>query len=225
MSADTSNASPKSRLRSLAGRYVRWTYQSGHRDGLTAGLKPIVSAMSGVVLDVGGGRDSPLAGFWTDAARRIRLDISDAFGPHVQADGAALPIRSDAVDAVLMSEVLEHVPQPQAVIDEVFRVLKPGGTLAGSVPFLAQGLHADPHDYYRYTDQALLRFMAAFEDVSVRPHGNGLGIAWRMIVSRFRILRPLNPLMRRLSRTPDRRVPEGYTFRATKPDPSAAAAS
>lgn len=54
--------------------------------------------------------------------------------PILAADAAALPIEDDAVDGVAMLDVLEHVAEPAAVIAELRRVLRPGGSLVVSVP-------------------------------------------------------------------------------------------
>ena len=51
-----------------------------------------------------------------------------------QASGLALPFPDDAFDAVICSEVLEHVPDFQSVLNEIDRVLRPDGRLAVSVP-------------------------------------------------------------------------------------------
>jgi SAM-dependent methyltransferase len=53
-----------------------------------------------------------------------------------------------------MQAVLEHLHTPEVAISEAFRVLKPGGFLYLEVPFL-QGFHADPHDYFRFTQVGL----------------------------------------------------------------------
>ncbi|MET0727873.1 MAG: methyltransferase domain-containing protein [Acidimicrobiales bacterium] len=49
-------------------------------------------------------------------------------------DAVRLPFRDDTFDRIIASEVLEHVSDDQVALDEVFRVLKPGGTLAATVP-------------------------------------------------------------------------------------------
>ena len=49
-------------------------------------------------------------------------------------DALRLPFPDDTFDRIIASEVLEHVPDDQAALDELFRVLKPGGTLAVTVP-------------------------------------------------------------------------------------------
>jgi SAM-dependent methyltransferase len=49
-------------------------------------------------------------------------------------DALDLPFPDDTFDRIIASEVLEHVPDDQRALDEIFRVLKPGGTLAATVP-------------------------------------------------------------------------------------------
>jgi SAM-dependent methyltransferase len=49
-------------------------------------------------------------------------------------DALALPFPDDTFDHVIASEVLEHVSDDQRSLEEIFRVLKPGGTLAATVP-------------------------------------------------------------------------------------------
>ncbi|HEV8628840.1 MAG TPA: class I SAM-dependent methyltransferase [Thermoanaerobaculia bacterium] len=183
---------------------------------------PHIRSLRGVVLDIGGGRDSPLARSWPAAARRLRLDISPRFAPDVLGDTVRLPIADAALDGVLISEVLEHVWAPGAALAEIHRVLREGGTLCGSVPF-AIGVHADPHDYYRFTGEALAMLLRDFDAVEIRPHGNHLGAAWRALTSRWRWLALLSPLIRPLCRHTDSRWPVGYTFVARKRAASAGA--
>jgi len=52
----------------------------------------------------------------------------------VVGDALALPYPNDTFDCVIASEILEHLPQDDAAIAELIRVLKPGGTLAVTVP-------------------------------------------------------------------------------------------
>lgn len=65
-------------------------------------------------------------------------------------DLADIPVANERYEAVLLTQVLEHVPEPQRVLREVLRVLTPGGHLWLTAPlFYAE--HEQPHDYYRYT--------------------------------------------------------------------------
>lgn len=52
----------------------------------------------------------------------------------VRANGLALPFADDSFDRIIASEVLEHVPDDLGVMAELFRVLRPGGRLAATVP-------------------------------------------------------------------------------------------
>jgi SAM-dependent methyltransferase len=83
-----------------------------------------------------------------------------------------LPFRSGAFDVILLIEVLEHVPNPEAVLSELRRVAAPGARLFVTTPFLV-GLHQEPYDYYRYTAHGLRRLAveSGFRVASVRPGG------------------------------------------------------
>lgn len=75
--------------------------------------------------------------------------------PHVDfaADAAALPLADRSVDAVVALELLEHVLHPRAVLEEIARVLRPGGRVIISVPSTVP--RHDHHDYWRFTAQGL----------------------------------------------------------------------
>jgi len=62
-------------------------------------------------------------------------------------DATDIPAASDSFDAVLCTEVLEHVPEPDRVIREIARLLRPGGWVYLSAP-LGSGLHQEPFHYY-----------------------------------------------------------------------------
>lgn len=74
--------------------------------------------------------------------------------PDVFADGARLPFSEQSMDTVLLLEVLEHVQRPMEVLAEISRVLRPGGLLLLTMPFLYP-LHDAPHDYQRLTEPGL----------------------------------------------------------------------
>jgi SAM-dependent methyltransferase len=69
-------------------------------------------------------------------------------------DASKLPFKSNSYEFCLHIQVLEHLYLPQISIDEVMRVLKPGGKLLLSTNFLYP-IHGEPHDYYRFTKYGL----------------------------------------------------------------------
>jgi SAM-dependent methyltransferase len=94
------------------------------------------------------------------------------------------PVPDATYDTVLCSEVLEHVPDPFAGLREIRRVLKPGGVLLLSVPFLAR-LHEEPHDYFRYTEHGLRQTLArlAYEVDDLAATGSVFSFAGHQVSS------------------------------------------
>lgn len=90
--------------------------------------------------------------------------VGDLHGP--------LPVEAESFDAVLCTEVLEHVRDPAAVLRELHRILAPGGVLGITVPFVAL-LHEEPHDHQRLTNHGLVGLLcrAGFTNVCVLPAG------------------------------------------------------
>lgn len=84
----------------------------------------------------------------------------------------ALPFKANVYEAVICTQVLEHVREPGAVLQETLRVLKPEGTLYLSAP-QGWGIHQPPHDYFRFTQYGLQYLMekAGFEVLSIKPVG------------------------------------------------------
>ncbi len=68
-----------------------------------------------------------------------------------------LPLPDASFDTIILSEVLEHIAEPETLWAEIARILKPGGKILLSVPFLYK-IHEAPHDYFRYTEFALKNF-------------------------------------------------------------------
>lgn len=81
-----------------------------------------------------------------------------------------IPLESNSVDTILCIAVLEHVENPEEILPEFFRVLKPGGHLVASVSFL-QPEHKIPTDFQRYTEDGLSRLMTYhhFTVINLQP--------------------------------------------------------
>ncbi|MEE4252397.1 MAG: methyltransferase domain-containing protein, partial [Alcanivoracaceae bacterium] len=117
--------------------------------------------LTGRVLDIGAA-DRWLQRHLTECQQYVALDYpatgQELYGarPDVFADGAKLPFPDQCFDGVFCLEVLEHVPEPAKVMQEISRVLKPGGRAWISMPFLYP-LHDAPFDFQRYTEYGLRR--------------------------------------------------------------------
>ena len=80
------------------------------------------------------------------------VNTSAAASPDILADAASVPLPDASVDAVVLAEVVEHLIDPRAALAEAARLLKPGGVLLATAPFLFR-VHPDPVDIGRYTPQ------------------------------------------------------------------------
>lgn len=159
-------------------------------------LEPRLSKLNGTLLDVGCG-EMPYRGCLSPDLNYTGIDVpqAEAFAMRgsdkvVPFDGISIPFADASFDAVLCTEVLEHAAAPSALIDEMARVLKPGGTLLATVPFSAR-VHYAPYDFHRFTKYALAEMFASFEAVSIEERGNDLAvIANKLIVVAMRMVRP-----------------------------------
>ncbi len=127
-------------------------------------------------LDVGAG-DAPYRELFThveyvtaDWEHSLHEDLP---AMDIQAPADDLPLDDESFHAVLLTQVLEHVPDPPRVLSELRRVLRPGGRLYLSAPLVWE-LHELPFDFYRYTSVGLehLLHAAGFEEVSVEPRND-----------------------------------------------------
>lgn len=99
----------------------------------------------------------------------VHLDIDDFPGVDIVADAAELPFRANRFNGAICEVVLEHVAEPQKVIDEVWRVLKPGGQCFFIVPFLFP-YHGHPSDFQRWSQQGLAQAFQAFDQLEIGIH-------------------------------------------------------
>ncbi len=127
------------------------------RKGLADKIREYSSSVSGRLLDVGCGskpyRDlfnvTDYIGLDIDSANSRKRAIADYFY-----DGSKFPFADKEFEAVLCNQVLEHVFNPDEFLREIHRVLKPGGKLLLTVPFVWDE-HEQPYDYARYSSFGL----------------------------------------------------------------------
>jgi len=138
--------------------------------------RAIRERVSGRLLDLGCGK-APLLGYYSEFVESATLvDWGNSLHENPILDIVAdlnqpLPIH-DEYDTVILSDVLEHIAEPQGLMNEIGRLLKSGGFLLLNVPFYYP-LHEEPFDFHRYTRHALVRMcdLAGLEVVEVHSIG------------------------------------------------------
>jgi ubiquinone/menaquinone biosynthesis C-methylase UbiE len=115
-------------------------------------MKETFASLHGRVLDIGCGDMLDRVGF-SPGDEYIGVDITKSKYTVALADIHKLPFKNEYFDSCICNAVLEHVKEPEIVLGECNRVLKQGGVLWVSVPFL-QHIHAE-YDFRRFTGQGL----------------------------------------------------------------------
>ena len=147
----------------------------------------------------------------------------------------ALPFADATFDTIILSDVLEHIPQPELLWKEIARLLTPKGRLVMNVPFY-YWLHEEPHDYYRYTEYGLRRFVeiSGLELVDLQTTGGApeivadifsksvlrmplIGITIAMLSQWVAHALVTTKWGDKLSKSTGRRFPFGYFLVAEKP--------
>ena len=181
-------------------------------------------SIGGTVVDVGGGRQPDYFNYLRVAPGTKIIPVDGSIDG-IDFEKDKLPFRDGEADHVLCCNVLEHVYEYGRLIGEMRRILKPGGMLIGFVPFLIN-YHPDPHDYFRYTKEALARMLGAFKEVEIREVGIGpLTVGLNNIILHVpSILKPIpfffcyfaDKLWLRLRPDITSRYPLGYVFSGRK---------
>lgn len=190
----------------------------------------------GALLDLGCGKVPLYAAYAPHVTEVVCIDWAP--GEHIDLPcdlSQPLPLERDRFDTIILSDVLEHMPEPGLVWSEMARMLRPGGTVMMNVPFY-YSVHAHPHDYYRYTNFALERFVRlnALELVHLEPVGGIVEIMTDLFAKAFSKLPVFGPplamftqfvvgafgrtsLGARIARVSSRHFPFGYFMIARRP--------
>ena len=201
-----------------------WRGQTLMRILMNQSFKSI--SLSGVVVDVGGARNPDYFSYF-DMSKVASVEAIDGMISNIDFETDSLPKADAGVDTVVLCNVLEHIFNHLFLLKEIHRTLRDGGKLVGFVPFLIN-YHPDPHDYFRYTQEALVRLLtqAGFSDVHIVRVGGGpfyvhfnnvmLSVPWYVRPLLFIPYLLLDKLFLVLRPKAAVRYPLGYTFYATK---------
>lgn len=201
---------------------------------ITAGLYQthIPRFVKGRLLDLGCGQVPLYETYRRHATEVVCIDWENTTHKsehldHVCDLNGRLPVSDGAFDTIMLSDVLEHIAEPENLWREMARVTADNGIVMMNTPFFYQ-LHEVPHDYYRYTEFALRRFAgrAGFRVLLLQPAGGTPEIFADLLAKRFKLFAaPIQflaalflktPAGRRRSEKTGRRFPLGYFMVAEK---------
>jgi 2-polyprenyl-3-methyl-5-hydroxy-6-metoxy-1,4-benzoquinol methylase len=145
------------------------------RMGIMDFLESWQDKIHGQVLDVGVGQWTFSRNLFSDKCTYTATDCFADENIDVVSDIHTLTqtFESEQFDFVLCTDVMEHIPNPALAIEQLYTVLKPGGTLLMTTPF-NYPIHTtdEVKDYWRFTDTGLKTLLHRFSQVDVTPNGH-----------------------------------------------------
>lgn len=165
------------------GFFRNESYVTYRRLWLDSLLSSLAREMRGIVVDLGGKRENKRGAFAPPEGQArswwyVNLDMGTK--PNIYADVTRVPLTGRRVDCIVCTEVLEHLPDPQACVDEIHRLLCDGGLVFASTPFFYP-VHADPHDFQRFTEDGLRHLFKDFKSVEIHRMGGYTGVLGLML--------------------------------------------
>ncbi|MCA9735066.1 class I SAM-dependent methyltransferase [candidate division KSB1 bacterium] len=158
--------------------YWKKSYITYRRLWLDTCLNAFADKMSGVVLDLGGKRENKRGSFQPpehEARAWWYINLDWITKPNIFADVTEIPLKNASMDCILCTEVLEHLKDPQACVNEIHRLLRTDGLVFASTPFFYP-VHADPYDFQRFTEDGLRNLFINFRTVDIYRMGGYMGV-------------------------------------------------
>lgn len=162
-------------------------------------FKQYIPELSGIVLDFGCG-SKPYESLFVNSTSYLGLDIEVSGHPHINEkidifyDGKIIPFSENHFDNVFCSEVMEHVFNPDESLLEINRVLKPGGKLLLTCPFVWPE-HEQPFDYARYSSFGIKHLLEknGFEIIEWIKTGHFVEVILQQMIFYIFVLLPKRP--------------------------------
>jgi SAM-dependent methyltransferase len=159
-------------------------YYPFHRD-LVAAIRKYAK---GKVLDIGCGNKPYEKEFDANVSAYIGCDIiqSDLNKVDILCAANEIPLENLSVDTVFSTQTIEHVEDHQGLVNEAFRVLKPGGFFIVSGPMYWH-LHEQPYDFFRFTEYGFKYVLekAGFEITEIKANGGMWATTGQNIIHSF----------------------------------------
>ena len=146
--------------------------------------------LSGIVLEIGAGKDYLREEFnglykeWISLDYDLRSETIDLRG-----DGQFLPFRDGIFNTIVSIDVLEHVPDPEKFVSEIYRVTQPNGLIILSTPFFFWH-HEEPYDFFRFSKYGIRKIFERnnFEVIDVIPTAgvvSTLGFLFSVLITKL----------------------------------------
>lgn len=163
-------------------------------------LKDNAQFIKGDVIDVGCGEGKHKEIILALPGVKSYTGLEQNFRADIQADlNASLPIENEKYDTAVLISVLEHLSEPQNALNEIARILKPGGCLLLTTVWVYP-YHEAPSDYFRYNDTALRYLLnkAGLETEKVLSLGGTAMVIFTILRRQCRFLDRITPFMDKL---------------------------
>jgi SAM-dependent methyltransferase len=178
-----------------------------------------------IILDVGGGNPFTkwLANYKDlfEHADYKTMDYDASTGADIVGDIHNIPLPTGSIDAVICHSVLEHVHNPTKAMEEIYRVLKPGGKVFLHVPSIYPYHARKGHygDYWRFFDDTLLLLFKDFKAVEIVKRGGYFKAIFFFMPMQHKlrfIIDPVASFLDRLFKTEKKTTTSGYYVYAIK---------
>ncbi len=167
----------------LAGVFTNPFYFA--RKNLFSQMKTLSSNIIGNVLDIGCGTKpyqnlfpcKSYTGLEIDTPEMRKVSEIEYFY-----DGHTFPFKNETYDSIICNQTLEHVFNPDEFLEETNRVIKRGGKILLTIPFVWDE-HSQPYDYARYSSFGLAHLMKnhSFKIIEQRKSVNTIAVIFQMI--------------------------------------------
>jgi SAM-dependent methyltransferase len=169
-----------------------------------------IKGLNGIIIDLGSGKNPSYGRFLKmNPEKFIRVDVEESSRPDVVADlNRPLPFDDNFADVVILFNVIYIIEDPVAVLKEIRRVLKPGGELFFTSPFIFNEAK-EPADYWRFTSMALQKILkeSGFQSFFIEPVGERFSAA-AYLIGPFLIFWPIKFLAYLLAVFFDKLIPK-----------------
>lgn len=160
------------------------SFISMRRHYLDEELQACEDEFHGTVLDIGGKKSNRRGRFVPPVSKVenwIFMNNESRTEPDILAVVPPLPLEDSSVDVVLITETLEYIDDFKLLFEEIHRVLKDGGTLIASIPFLHLHHGDSEADLYRFTESGVRKSLERFSSLTCNKMGGLVAVFYDLV--------------------------------------------